>query len=168
MKRPLILACAALALALAACNKGGEAGPAPDPAAAAAAEAFLAKNAKEPGIKVLPSGIQYKIERSGPEGGPHPKKGDEVKVNYHGTLTNGDVFDSTDERGAPAIFELNNLVDGWMEILPLMRPGDVWTVYIPPKLGYGDKQAGPIPPNSVLVFRLELLGVLPHSGTGLG
>jgi len=158
----------ALALALAACNRGDIAAPAPDPAAAAAAEAFMAKNAKEPGVTTLPSGLQYKIERSGPEGGPHPTLRDEVKVNYVGTLTNGQIFDTTDERGVPAIFELGGLIDGWKEALPLMKPGDVWTLYVPPKLGYGERQAGPIPANSVLVFRMELVGVLQKGGTALG
>ena len=163
-----LLAIGALALLAASCGPKDGAKPAAAAPTTAEADAFMAKNAKEPGIKVLPSGLQYKIERSGPENGPHPTLRDEVKVNYVGSLTTGEIFDSTDERGAPAVFEVNGLIPGWMEALPLMRPGDVWMIYVPPKLGYGERQAGPIPPNSVLVFRLELLGVLKTGSQGLG
>ena len=164
-----LIVAAALALLAASCDRpkeGGGANPAALAASQAEADAFMAKNAKEPGIKVTASGLQYKIERSGPEVGPHPGPRDEVKVNYVGSLTNGQVFDTTNDRGAPAIFGVGGLIPGWMEALQLMRPGDVWIVYVPPKLGYGEEGAGggQIPPNSVLVFRLELLGVLQAGG----
>lgn len=130
---------------------------------------FLEKNAKEPGVVTLPSGLQYKIVRSGPEGGPHPKSGDEVKVHYEGKLLDGTVFDSTLSSGQPAILELDTLVKGWQQALPLMRPGDEWILYVPPKLGYGEKGAGGvIPPNATLVFRMQLLGVLSHGEGALG
>jgi peptidylprolyl isomerase/FKBP-type peptidyl-prolyl cis-trans isomerase FklB len=87
-----------------------------------------------------------------------------VKVHYEGTLTDGQVFDSSYQAGAPAVFTVGEVVEGWNEVLQLMRPGDEWLVYIPPQLGYGEGGAGPIPPNSVLVFRMELLDVLPRGG----
>ena len=163
-----LLLIGAIALLATACGpKKPVDAPAKPAASSAEADAFLAKNAKEPGVKVTPSGLQYKIIRSGPEGGPHPTPRDEVKVNYTGTLLSGEVFDSTDQRGQPAVFQLDGLVQGWVEGLQLMRPGDVWVIYVPPKLGYGDEQKGPIPANSVLVFRLELLGVLKTGNQGL-
>jgi len=167
MSKFRLIAVLALGLLAASCGPK-KAADAPKPAASSAeADAFMAKNAKEPGVVTLPSGLQYKIIKSGPAGGPHPTPRDEVKVNYTGTLTSGEVFDSTDERGQPAVFQLDGLVQGWVEGLQLMRPGDVWVLYVPPKLGYGDEQKGPIPPNSVLVFRLELLGVLKTGNQGL-
>jgi peptidylprolyl isomerase/FKBP-type peptidyl-prolyl cis-trans isomerase FklB len=128
----------------------------------------LAKNAKEPGVVVLPSGLQYKIVRSGPADGRTPRPRDELKINYEGTLLSGQVFDSTFTTGAPVVLKLDHLVPGWMEALPKMRPGDEWMLYIPAKLGYGAHGAGGvIPPNAVLVFRIQLLGVLPASGGGM-
>lgn len=130
---------------------------------------FLENNAKQPGVVTLPSGLQYKIVHSGPEGGPHPKLADEVKVHYEGTLIDGTVFDSTLSSGQPAVLELAGLVKGWQEALPLMRPGDEWILYIPPKLGYGERGAGGvIPPNATLIFRMQLLGVLSHGDSALG
>lgn len=127
---------------------------APDPG-----EAFLAKNATDPAVKTLPSGLQYKVVRSGPAG-PSPKIGDAIKVHYEGKLLSGEVFDSSFERQKPALMMLEDLIPGWVEALPLMHVGDEWTLYIPPSLGYGARGIGPIPPNSVLVFRLQLLGML--------
>jgi len=122
---------------------------------------YMSKNAKAPGMVVLPSGLQYKVIRSGPADGPHPAKGDEIKINYTGSLVDGQVFDSTTTRGQPAVMKLDNLVPGWMEALPKMRPGDEWLLYVPPKLGYGpDGQPPVIPPDSVLVFDVSLIGVL--------
>jgi FKBP-type peptidyl-prolyl cis-trans isomerase FklB len=145
---------------LAACGK-----PKPPPMTADAAKAFLDKNAKEPGVVVTKSGLQYKIIRSGPATGLHPKPADEIKVNYEGKLTDGETFDSSYERGAPAVMTLRGLVPGWVEALQLMRPGDEWMIWLPAKLGYGDKSAGPIPPGSVLMFRLELIDVLPDESS---
>ena len=121
--------------------------------------AFLAANAKTPGVAVLPSGLQYKVVTSGPAG-PSPKEGDVIKVDYEGTLVSGDVFDSTFKRGHPALMQLAELVPAWMEALPRMHVGDEWVLYVPPALGYGPDGAGPIPPNRVLIFRLKLLGML--------
>jgi peptidylprolyl isomerase/FKBP-type peptidyl-prolyl cis-trans isomerase FklB len=162
----------AVSMTLSACGRHHHAHaqdmPAPaDPAAAAAAAAFMAKNAKAPGIITLPSGLEYKIVRSGPPTGPHPAEGDEIKVDYAGSLLNGDVFDSTKAHGAPAVMPLQDLVPGWMQALPLMRPGDEWILYVPPALGYGPEGRPPvIPGSSVLVFDLQLRAVLKATGNG--
>ena len=128
-------------------------------------KAFLAQNARAPGIHVTASGLQYRILQSGPANGLRPKPADEVKVNYEGKLLDGVVFDSSYQRGEPVVMTVRDLVPGWVEALQLMRPGDQWLLYVPPSLGYGDKGAGPIPPNSVLVFKLELIAVAPDSGS---
>jgi len=138
-----------------------------DPAAAAAAADFMAKNAKAAGIVTLPSGLEYKIVHSGPVSGPHPAQGDEIKVDYAGSLLNGDVFDTTKTQGSAAVMPLQDLVPGWMQALPLMRPGDEWILYVPPALGYGPEGRPPvIPGNSVLVFDLQLRDVLKATGNG--
>ena len=127
----------------------------------AASQSFLAQNAQKPGVVTLPDGLQYKIVRSGPADGAKPSPTDEVNVNYEGKLVDGTVFDSSYERGVPASFPLEGLVPAWKEALVMMRPGDEWTLYVPPELGYGAQDKGPIPGNSVMIFRIELLGVLP-------
>lgn len=155
----LLLLPLAAALALCAC---APAGAQPADKALEAANAYMAKNATAEGVQTLPDGLQYKIIKSGPPTGAHPGPSDTVKVNYEGTLTSGEVFDSTmKEGGRPVLFQVDQLVPAWTEALQLMRPGDVWMLYVPPKLGYGDKRSGPIPPNSVLVFKMELMTVLP-------
>jgi FKBP-type peptidyl-prolyl cis-trans isomerase len=152
----------AAALALSACGRHQSVD---DKAQAQAAQQYLAKNAKAPGVVVLPSGLQYKIVHSGPDGGQHPAKGDEIKINYVGSLPGGQVFDSTANSGQPAVMKLENLVPGWMEALPKMKPGDEWLLFVPPSLGYGPNGQPPvIPPNSVLVFDVTLLGVLKTGG----
>jgi peptidylprolyl isomerase/FKBP-type peptidyl-prolyl cis-trans isomerase FklB len=132
---------------------------------AAAGKDFLAKNAKVQGVITTPSGLQYRVLNAGPPGGLRPKAADEVKVNYEGKLLDGTVFDSSFDRGTPAVMRVSELIPGWQEALQLMRPGDEWLIYVPAKLAYGDKGAGPIPPGSVLVFRLELIGVQPDSSS---
>jgi FKBP-type peptidyl-prolyl cis-trans isomerase FklB len=143
------------ALALAAC-----APPAPA-AQASAGEAFLARNAAEPGVISTPTGLQYRILKSGPAAGAHPRETDEVKVNYEGKLLDGTVFDSSYTRGEPAVMVVNQLIPGWTEALQLMRPGDEWLLYLPAKLAYGDRGVGPIPAGAVLVFKLELIEIGP-------
>jgi FKBP-type peptidyl-prolyl cis-trans isomerase FklB len=134
--------------------------PAAAPASAQTANAdYLAKNGKLPGVVTLPSGLQYKVVAAG-KAGASPKAGDVIKVHYEGSLTSGEVFDSSFARGKPALMPLEGLVPAWMEALPLMHVGDEWVIYAPPELGYGPEGAGPIPPNSILVFRLKLLGLL--------
>ena len=127
-----------------------------------AAQGFLSANGKQPGVITLPSGLEYKVSHSGPVEGAHPGPGDEMKVNYEGKLLNGMVFDSSFARGEPADLPLDGLVPGWMQALPMMRPGDEWILYVPPALGYGEHGAVGIPPNSLLIFRIQLLGVLQH------
>lgn len=153
---PRALTGAALAIPLIAASAQAQAPVAP---AQAAPAAFLAANAKAPGVKVLPSGLQYKVVASGPAG-PSPKVGDIIKVHYEGKLANGTTFDSSFDRGRPALMPLDSLVPAWMEAIPQMRVGDEWVLYCPPELGYGAEGAGPIPPNAVLVFRVKLLGML--------
>jgi peptidylprolyl isomerase/FKBP-type peptidyl-prolyl cis-trans isomerase FklB len=146
-----------LGLVLAGCHHGDPAG-----ANLKAAQGFLAANGKQPGVVTLPSGLEYKIVRSGAADGPHPGPGDELKVNYEGKFLDGKVFDSSFARGEPADLPLAGLIPGWLEALPLMRPGDEWILYVPPGLGYGDHGPDAIPPNSLLIFRIQLLGVLQH------
>jgi FKBP-type peptidyl-prolyl cis-trans isomerase len=151
----ITLAAAAAALTLAACG--------PDKKAQenlSIADAFMAKNAKAPGVVTLPQGLQYKVVREGPPGGLHPTQADEVKVHYEGKLLDGTVFDSSYERGVPAVFPLDGLVPAWVIALQRMKAGDEWTLYVPPALGYGAQDKGPIPANSVMIFRIELLDVL--------
>jgi peptidylprolyl isomerase/FKBP-type peptidyl-prolyl cis-trans isomerase FklB len=165
-RRTLVIALAALALV--ACGKK-QADPALIEANAAQAATFMAETAKKPGVKALPSGVLYRVERSGPTDGRSPKPADDVKVHYEGKLISGDVFDSSYDKGAPAVMKLNGLIPAWVEALQKMKPGDVWTLYVPPALGYGEQGAGPIPPNSVLIFKIELIDALPAAGsTGLG
>ena len=132
--------------------------------AAPNATSFLAQNALAEGVRTLPSGVQYKIVKSGPADGPLPKPDDRVKVNYEGTLLTGEVFDSSYKKGKPAVFQVDQLIEGWTQALQQMRPGDTWIIYVPPSLAYGSERAGPIPPNSVLVFKLELLAVGAAAG----
>jgi FKBP-type peptidyl-prolyl cis-trans isomerase len=122
-------------------------------------EAFEAANGKKEGVKVLPSGLQYKVLKSG--SGATPKATDTVKVHYHGTLIDGTVFDSSVERGDPATFPVNGVIAGWTEALQLMKVGDKWQLVIPAKLAYRDRGApgGKIGPNSTLIFDVELLGI---------
>ena len=127
-------------------------------------KAFLATNAKAAGVKTLASGLQYKVVRTGPADGLRPLETDEVKVNYEGKLLNGQIFDSSYERGVPAALPLRALIPGWIEALKLMRPGDEWILYVPSALAYGNDGAGQIPPGSTLIFRIELIAVLPAPG----
>lgn len=163
MKRILIVA--GVALALAACQqKTKTAEPGAPAAQSEASKAYMAKVTKEAGVKVLPSGLAYKIVRSGAASGLKPGPHDEVKVHYEGKLENGTVFDSSYERGAPAAMPLDRLIPAWQEALQLMRPGDEWTLYVPSNLGYGEEGAGQIPPGAPLIFRIELIDVLPAPG----
>ena len=156
---PLFAVLAALSLPLAACEKGTD--PKVAAATLSAGEAFLAKNKTAPGVVTLQDGLQYKIVTSGPATGKSPKVRDEVKVHYEGKLLDGTVFDSSFERGAPATFPLRGLIPAWIEAVQLMHPGDEWIIWAPPSLAYGDSDKGVIPPNSVLEFRMQLIGFTP-------
>ena len=126
----------------------------------AEAKAFLAENAKKKDVKVLPSGLQYKVLTEGT--GDIPKATDTVKTHYVGTLIDGKEFDSSYRRGQPAVFGVNRVIPGWTEALQLMKTGAKWQVVIPPELAYKETGAGQsIPPNAVLIFELELLGIEP-------
>ena len=103
-------------------------------------EEFLAENAKRPGIVTLPSGLQYEILSAGT--GRKPSATDRVQCHYHGTLIDGTVFDSSVQRGEPAVFGVNQVIPGWVEALQLMPEGSRWKLYIPSKLAYGERQAG--------------------------
>ncbi|MBK7804805.1 MAG: FKBP-type peptidyl-prolyl cis-trans isomerase [Saprospiraceae bacterium] len=120
---------------------------------------FLAANSKKPGVVSLPSGLQYEIMTKG-AGGAKPKATDKVKTHYHGMLTNGNVFDSSVQRGEPISFGLNQVIKGWTEGLQLMSVGDKYRFFIPYDLAYGDRGAGGlIPPYAALIFEVELLGI---------
>ena len=123
----------------------------------AAGKAFLEENKKKEGVKTLPSGLQYKVLAEG--SGKTPKAADNVTVNYKGTLINGAEFDSSYKRGTPTTFQVNKVVKGWTEALQLMKEGSKWELFIPPNLGYGERATGNIPPNSTLIFQVELISV---------
>src|SRR5579864_1563657 len=130
MRAPLALI-AVLVLGLAGC---GQASAAPDNAAKSAA--FLADNAKQPGVVILPDGLQYKVVTSGPAGGASPAAKDAVAVRYEARLMDGTVVDASGP-GQPAAFVVGRLIPAWTEALQKMRPGDVWMLYAPAKLAYG-------------------------------
>lgn len=121
-------------------------------------EAFLAENAQKPGITTLPSGLQYEVLTQGT--GPKPTLRSSVTTHYHGTLINGNVFDSSYQRGQPATFPVNGVIAGWTEALQLMPEGSKYRLYIPSDLAYGKRGAGrDIGPDSALIFDVELLKV---------
>ncbi len=121
-------------------------------------EAFLKKNAEREGVITLESGLQYEIMKEGT--GPVPKATDKVSVHYHGTLTNGDVFDSSVQRGSPTSFPVTGVIKGWVEALQLMPVGSKWKLFIPSDLAYGERGAGgKIGPHATLIFEVELLGI---------
>lgn len=125
---------------------------------AAAGAAFLADNGKKEGVKTTESGLQIEILQEG--NGPKPTASDTVTVHYTGTLIDGTVFDSSRERGQPATFPLSGVIPGWTEGLQMMNVGSRARLVIPAELGYGTRGAGGrIPPNAVLVFDVELLGI---------
>ena len=124
---------------------------------------YLAQVAKQPGIVSLPSGLLYKVVSSPDPNGAKPAATDTVKINYEGKLVNGHVFDSSYERNAPATYPLPQLVPAWQQAVPLMHKGDTWMLYVPSSLGYGQRDMGEIPPNSVLIFKIQLLDINPKS-----
>lgn len=122
-----------------------------------AAEAFFAENIEEDGVTETESGLQYKVLEEGE--GAKPEADDTVTVHYRGRLLDGTEFDSSYERDQPATFALNSVIAGWTEALQLMSPGAKYELYIPAELAYGPGGNGPIPPNSALIFEVELLEV---------
>lgn len=120
--------------------------------------AFLAENKKKEGVKVTPSGLQYKVIKEG--AGKIPKADDTVTVNYRGALVDGVEFDSSYKRGEPTTFPVKGVIKGWTEALQLMKVGSKWQLFIPSDLAYGEQGAGRvIGPNSTLIFEVELLGI---------
>lgn len=162
MKSNCFLLFAAILLVLTGCQKSTE--PAADsasstPASAPAAPAHAAAPATAGEMKTTPSGLKYQVLKQG-TGTVSPTATDTVTVHYHGTLQNGTVFDSSVQRGQPASFPLNRVIRGWTEGVQLMKVGDKFKFEIPPDLAYGAQSPSPsIPPNSTLVFEVELLKI---------
>ena len=124
-----------------------------------AGEEFLKINGHKAGVTTLPSGLQYEVIKMGE--GPKPQLTDSVECHYHGTLINGQVFDSSMDRGETATFPLQGVIKGWTEILQLMPVGSKWKVVIPADLAYGDRGAGQmIQPGSTLIFIIELIAIV--------
>ena len=156
MKTPSLTLAACAVLLLAGCSSTKEEAPQPP------------KLTQEPstapptpgGTMTTASGLQYRILASGPAGGHSPRLQDSVTVHYRGELINGSVFDSSYDRGEPTTFGVSQVIQGGTEALQLMKPGDKWLLCIPPHLGYGSRAMGSkIPPNSTLIFQVELLSV---------
>jgi len=125
----------------------------------AAGAAFLAENAKRPGVVRLSNGLQYEVMVAGTDTAK-PTLKNTVKCHYHGTLITGEIFDSSVQRGEPISFPLNGVIKGWQEALQLMTVGSKWKLFIPSELAYGERSAGPvIGPGSTLIFEVELLGI---------
>ncbi|ASB47852.1 FKBP-type peptidyl-prolyl cis-trans isomerase [Alkalitalea saponilacus] len=123
-----------------------------------AGEAFLVENAKREGVITLKSGLQYEVVQDGD--GKTPSATDQVKCHYHGTLIDGTVFDSSIQRGEPAVFPVNGVIQGWVEALQMMKEGSKWRLYVPSSLAYGSRGAGgAIGPDTTLIFEVELIGI---------
>lgn len=123
----------------------------------AKSDKFMLENKGKKGIVSLPSGIQYRVIEEG--AGKRPLKNSEISVHYRGSLTSGLEFDSSFARGVPASFKVDSVFKGWQEILPMMKVGDHWQIFLPPEQAYGMRGQGPIGPNEALVFELKLLDV---------
>ena len=121
------------------------------------AQKFMSENKSKEGVKTTASGLQYKVMKEG--SGAQPKTTDTVTVNYRGTLTDGTEFDSSYKRGQPATFPVGGVIKGWTEALQLMKVGSKYQLFVPPDLGYGANGQRAIPPNSVLIFEVELMDV---------
>lgn len=126
-------------------------------AAAKKAREFLDANAKKPGVKVTPSGLQYKVIKQGT--GKTPSDTDQVVCNYRGTLIDGKEFDSSYKRGKPATFPVNGVIKGWTEALKMMPVGSKYQLFVPADLAYGERGQAGIPPNATLIFEVELLSI---------
>jgi FKBP-type peptidyl-prolyl cis-trans isomerase len=179
MKKLFTLAGMALALGLAACGqpqgsvmdeiaKQEKADAAKVAEAAAANEKYLSESKAKPGVTTTASGLQYQVVRAGDAKLPPPGPADTVNVMYEGALTNGTVFDSAYQRGAPAQFGVGQVIPGWTEALQLMHPGAEFRVVLPPDIAYGDQDQQEIPANSILVFKVELLGYRTPDGKVVG
>ena len=123
-----------------------------------AAEDFLAANLSKNGIVALPSGIQYRVIEEGE--GSRPGMESTVKVHYRGSKINGHEFDSSFARGVPEEFSVNAVLKGWQEVLPLMKTGATWQVFVPPELAFGNRGNPPVGPNEALIFDLKLVEIV--------
>lgn len=117
---------------------------------------WMDENGTKEGVMTTESGLQYKVLESGD--GAMPTLSSVVKVHYEGRLINGDVFDSSIARGTPIEYDITGFVKGWTEGLQLMKVGDTFELYVPPNLGYGPRGKGAVPPNSIMIFKMQLLG----------
>jgi FKBP-type peptidyl-prolyl cis-trans isomerase len=122
-------------------------------------QAFLEKNGKRKGVFTLESGLQYEVLTKG--SGISPKSEDKVEVHYHGTLIDGEVFDSSIDRGEPTSFQVDGVIKGWTEALQLMKQGAKWKLFIPADIAYGETGSNSIGPNETLIFEVELIGITP-------
>lgn len=167
MKPLSLFVSSALLLCLTGCQTAPEKKTATKPLPQAAERvADVAAESTKPmvsasGVVTTASGLQYRVLASGPAEGRSPTFFDSVMVHYHGTLTDGTVFDSSMERGQPATFGVGQVIAGWTEALKLMKPGDKWMLYIPSRLAYGSQAVGgKIPANSDLIFQVQLLQIV--------
>ena len=124
------------------------------------------KPAKPPVGKVVLPPLSYTVNASGPASGEHPKRSDEITVDYTLTLLDGTVVDSSASRGEPTKFPLNRLIPAWQVLIQLMRPGDDWTFYVPPQYAYGAVARDKLPANSFLTFRVKLVAFAPPVDAG--
>jgi len=122
---------------------------------------FLERNAKQPGVKTMPSGLQYRVLAEGDARGNSPAPTDQVTVRYRASLADGTEFDRSDAHDRPATFRVNTVFKGWQEAFLGMKPGAKWQLFVPPELGYGVNSPPSVPPGAVLVYELELLHVDP-------
>ena len=126
-----------------------------------AAHDFLARNAKEPGIQSMPSGLQYRVLAAGESSGKPPSPTDQVTVRYRASLLDGREFDRSETHDRPATFRVNSVFKAWQEAFQTMKPGAKWQLFVPPELGYGVSTPPGVPPGSLLIYELELLKVEP-------
>ena len=156
--KTLVTRCASLAVLLGALLLGSLSSLAT--ASNAEGLAYLEENSKKPGVVTLPSGLQYKVLKSG-TGLHHPLPSTTCSCHYHGTLIDGTTFDSSYDRGSPTSFAPNQVIKGWTEAMQLMVEGDVWELTIPSEMAYGEHGSPPkIPGGSVLVFKIEIIEIL--------
>lgn len=135
--------------------------------AVAEGDKLLARNGKRSKVTTTASGLQYEVMRAGDRAGPMPRPQDMVRAHYEGWTIDRVTFDSSYLRGKPAEFPVGALIPGWIEALQLMRPGDVWKLWVPSKLAYGERgQSGSIGPNETLIFQIELIDVIPDNSQG--
>jgi FKBP-type peptidyl-prolyl cis-trans isomerase FklB len=127
----------------------------------AAGREFLERNAKQPGVMSMPSGLQYRVLNKGNSSAKSPAPTDQVTVRYRASLADGTEFDRSDTHDRPAMFRVNSVFKGWQEAFLAMKPGAKWQLFVPPELGYGANPPPGIPPGALLIYELELLQVEP-------